>query len=63
MQTDFLSHSILPDRACHRRHHVLLVPLALMQDNPIGVLKTFSPRPFGSIRHMGTWWKRYRRSC
>ncbi len=32
---------------------VLLVPLALMQDNPAGVLKTFFLGPFGSIRHMG----------
>lgn len=32
---------------------VLLVPLALMQDNPAAILKTFFLGPFGSIRHMG----------
>lgn len=31
----------------------LLVPLALMQDDPAAVLKTFFFGPFGSIRHMG----------
>lgn len=30
----------------------LLVPLAMMQDNPSAVLKTFFLGPFGSIRHM-----------
>ncbi|MBC2887190.1 ABC transporter permease [Ochrobactrum sp. CM-21-5] len=32
---------------------VLLVPLALVQDNPAAILKTFFLGPFGSIRHMG----------
>jgi len=32
---------------------VLLVPLALMQDDPAAILKTFFLGPFGSIRHMG----------
>lgn len=32
---------------------VLLVPLALMQDDPLAVLRTFFLGPFGSIRHMG----------
>lgn len=32
---------------------VLLVPLALMQDDPAAILRTFFLGPFGSIRHMG----------